>query len=104
MDLLPADVRKSLPPIDSVSTGGEPYAHVKFFTPDGSWTWYAAEFDGDDLFFGLVDGIALEYGYFRLSELAHVRGGLNLPIERDLYFQPRPLAELHEELAERRRG
>ena len=57
----------------------EPYAHVKFFTPDGSWTWYASEFDGDDLFYGLVDGFELEYGYFRLSELQEAQGPWGLP-------------------------
>jgi hypothetical protein len=31
-------------------------AHVKFFTPDSNWTWYASEFDGEDVFFGLVIG------------------------------------------------
>jgi hypothetical protein len=26
----------------------DPIAIVKFFTPDGSWTWFAFEFDGED--------------------------------------------------------
>ena len=63
---------------------------AKFFTPDSSWTWYAVEFDGDDLFWGLVDGFEKEWGYFSLNELQSVRGKLGLPIERDLYFgQPK---------------
>jgi hypothetical protein len=76
-------------------------AQVKFFTPDGGWTWYATEFDGDDLFFGLVVGFEMELGYFRLSELKTVRGRLGLPIERDLTFEPTRLGALknyHEEL------
>ena len=36
-------------------------------------------------FFGLVDGLEAELGYFWLSELTGVRGPLGLPIERDLY-------------------
>lgn len=71
----------------------------KFFYPDFSWTWYAIEFDGDDLFFGLVAGFENELGYFRLSELQSNRGRLGLPIERDLWFEPTPLSEvrkLHE--------
>ena len=59
---------------------------VKFFTPDSNWTWYATEFDGEDLFFGLVDGFEKELGYFSLKELQSVRGALGLPIERDMYF------------------
>ncbi len=71
-------------------------ALVKFFTPDSNWTWYAAEFDGEDIFFGLVIGFEVEMGYFRLSELQAVRGPLGLPIERDLHFTPTPLRELRD--------
>lgn len=69
-------------------------AVVKFFTPDGSWTWYASEFDGEDTFFGLVDGHVRELGSFSLSELKSVRGRFGLPIERDRHFTPTPLTEL----------
>jgi hypothetical protein len=51
------------------------------------------EFDGEDLFFGLVQGLEEELGYFSLSELESVRV-LGLPVERDLYFTPKPLSEL----------
>ena len=69
-------------------------ALVKFFTPDSNWTWYASEFNGDDIFFGLVIGFEAEFGYFSLSELESVRGPLGLPIERDLHFDPKSLEEL----------
>ena len=72
---------------------------VKFFTPDAQWTWYATEFDGEDLFFGLVVGLETELGYFSLLELESVRGPLGLPIERDMYFEPKTLSKvraLHE--------
>jgi len=45
-------------------------------------------------FFGLVHGLARELGYFWLSELSRVRGPLGLPVERDLYWTPVPLADL----------
>ena len=72
---------------------------VKFFTPDANWTWYAVsasqdETSGDVQFFGYVDGNFPELGYFWLSELESVRGSLGLPIERDLYWQPRLLANV----------
>jgi hypothetical protein len=69
-------------------------AQVKFFTPDAHWTWYASEFDGEDTFFGLVIGDFIEFGSFSLSELADVRGGFGLPIERDKFFEPTPLGVL----------
>ena len=59
---------------------------VKFFDPTGNWTWYATEFDGEDTFFGLVDGFELEWGDFSLSELQSVKGRFGLGIERDRYF------------------
>ncbi len=92
MKLLTQELLKQFPKLNE--TDGTPLEEkkvtAKFFTPDGSWTWYAVEFDGEDLFFGLVDGFEKEWGYFSLKELQSVRGALNLPIERDLYFgQPK---------------
>jgi hypothetical protein len=74
--------------------GLDAMAYVKFFTPDANWTWYASEFDGQDIFFGLVDGFEQELGYFSLRELQGIRGKLGLPVERDLYFRPQPLRAL----------
>jgi len=56
----------------------------------------ASEFDGRDIFFGLVIGFEAEFGYFSLSELESVRGPLGLPIERDQHFRPRALVELRD--------
>jgi DUF2958 family protein len=92
--LLPKKVRKLLPPLGSTEGQRDPKAVVKFFTPDSAWTWFATEYDGADQFFGLVDGFERELGYFSLKELLRVRGHLNLPVERDLYFEPTPLSEL----------
>ena len=78
--------------------GGKAIVHVKFFTPDANWTLYSTEFDGEDTFFGLVDGHCKELGYFSLSELQSVKGALGLPIERDLYWQPKTLDQIAPEL------
>jgi hypothetical protein len=95
MKLLTKEIRRALPPLGSQDGRGlEAIARVKFFTPDGGWTWYASEFDGEDTFFGLVVGFEAELGYFQLSELEQVRGRLGLPIERDRYFKPTALREL----------
>ncbi|MCB9112229.1 MAG: DUF2958 domain-containing protein [Anaerolineales bacterium] len=94
-ELLPKEIRTILPPLyANEEIGLAALALVKFFTPDSNWTWYASEFDGKDIFFGLVSGLELELGYFALSELEEARGLLGLPIERDLYFQPKSLQEL----------
>jgi hypothetical protein len=95
MHLLTKAIRQKLPPLyANEEQGTDALAIVKFFTPDSSWTWYASEFDGDDLFFGLAVGFEPELGYFRLSELQSVRGQLHLPVERDRFFKPTPLREL----------
>ncbi len=95
MKLLTEEIQRALPPLGSQDGKGlDTIARVKFFTPDGGWTWYATEFDGEDTFFGLVVGFEAELGYFQLSELEQVRGRLGLPIERDRYFKPTALREL----------
>lgn len=93
-ELLPNAVRETLPPLGAAEGDPDPLCRVKFFSPDFSWTWYAIEFDGEDTFFGLVDGFEKELGYFRLSELTENRGTLGLEIERDLHFTPKRLSEL----------
>ena len=90
MKLLTKALREKLPALYTNEDVVDPKAVVKFFTPFSSWTWYATEFDGDDTFFGLVDGLDKELGYFSLSELE----SLGPKIERDLYFQPTPLSKL----------
>ena len=93
--LLDQDSREKLPPLNSgEKLGLEAFAQVKFFTPDSNWTWYASEFDGEDIFFGLVDGLETELGYFSLKELNEVHGPMRLQIERDLHFESKKLGEL----------
>ncbi len=93
--LMSEEISAKLPPLYSgESKGLEAKAYVKYFTPDSNWTWYASEFDGEDIFFGLVSGFEIELGYFSLRELQEVRGPMGLPIERDLHFQQATLAEL----------
>lgn len=94
MQLLTPEIIAQLPVLYAQEQANDPIAYIKFFTPDSQWTWYVLEFDGEDLFFGLVQGFAEELGYFSFSELSEVRGPLGLPIERDLYFKPTPLSKL----------
>ena len=104
-NLLDEKSREKLPPLYSGEEQGlDALAQVKFFTPDAQWTWYASEFDGDDIFFGLVIGLEIEFGYFSLSELKSVRGPLGLPIERDLHYEPKSLRELRDQHKKDRGG
>ncbi len=71
----------------------DPLPVVKLFTPDGSATWLLASLDPEcpDIAEGLCDlGFGHpEMGSVRLSEIEAVRGGLGLPVERDLHFTPK---------------
>ena len=97
MELLPAELRERLPRLYSQESNPDPTVHLKFFTPDSNWTWFATEGEAredDFLFFGYVCGFEEEWGYFVLSELSEARGPMGLPIERDLYFTPGPFSEV----------
>ena len=94
IELLPKVLREQLPPLYSQEAVADPLVICKFFTPDAQWTWYALEFDGDDVFFGLVVGLEQELGYFLLSELTRARGPLGLPIERDVHFSATRLSQV----------
>ena len=97
MELLTQELRQQLPPLYSQEHVDDPLIVCKFFTPDSNWTWFVMEFDGEDLFFGLVVGFEKELGYFTLSELEEARGPLGLSIERDIYFTPKRLSEVRRE-------
>ena len=98
MKLLTADIRKKLLCNGKLRHQREQedkpepdfWPVVKLFTPDGGCTWLLTEIDPEDpdIAFGLCDlGFGCpELGSVSLSELESVRGQLNLPIERDLYF------------------
>jgi hypothetical protein len=67
---------------------------AKFFHPFSNWTWYATEFDGEDTFFGLVDGVEREWGSFSLRELTDLRVK-GLPMERDRFWTEGPVSDLN---------
>jgi len=108
MKLFPKEIRETLPDLYSQDgKGGKAVAYVKYFTPDSGFSWWITEGSpikdpqGKELdfhFFGLVDGHERELGYFVLSELEEVRGPMGLPIERDLYWQPKTLEEIAPEM------
>jgi len=74
----------------------DPVIIAKYFTPWSSWTWYATEFDLEELiFFGAVHGHEKEIGYFSLLEMLEIRGPAGLRIERDIHFGNLPLSSVH---------
>lgn len=95
MKLMTKEIEQQIPKLYSQDGKGEnAIVYVKFFDPYGSWSWYATEYSKEEkLFFGLVKGFETELGYFSLDELESVGR-----IERDLYFRPKTLKEVREEI------
>lgn len=75
---------------------GDGVARIKLFNPTGAGTWYLSEYDPETRqAFGLADlGCGAELGYISMEELVEFRGRFGLPIERDLYWTPKPLSEI----------
>jgi hypothetical protein len=88
MELLTKELREQLPPLYAQEHEADPLVICKFFTQDSSWTWYALEFDGVDVFFGFVIGLEQELGYFLLSEIGRARG----PFPADQAFSGQEVA------------
>lgn len=102
MKLLTKEIKEKLPALYSQDEVVDPVCVLKFFTPDAGWTWYITEGgkqeDGDWMFFAKVISPMCpapngELGYVTLSQLKTVRGGLGLPVERDIHFTPKPLSQ-----------
>jgi hypothetical protein len=111
MELMTKAIAAKLPKLystEKVATNDKKVV-VKFFQPWGRWTWYAVEGQAlnaagepaqagekvaDWYFFGYVQGLEDEWGYFTLGELEAVRGPFGLRIERDLHFGERKISEI----------
>ena len=94
MRLMTDELRRTIPPLYATEHDEDPIVRVKFFLPDAGWTWYVTEFGGEDVLFGLTVGLEVELGYFSLRELESLRGPLGLHVERDLYFELKPLSKV----------
>jgi hypothetical protein len=87
-------LKPKIPKLYESENSKDPLVVFKFFIPDSAWSWYVIEFDGEDTFFGLVDGHDQELGYFSLAELQSVQGPVGRSIEIDPDFQPQTLSSL----------
>ena len=91
MQLLTKEIKNKIPPL--YSTEEVPLEDkefiCKFFNPIGRGTWLVCEGEqvGDDYkFFGEVDLLEREWGYFYLSELESIKLPWGMKIERDILF------------------
>jgi hypothetical protein len=92
MKLLTQKIIKALEKSPLYSTDGvelkDKNVICKFFHPVAGWRWYVFEGNklenGDWEFFGMVDGLEKELGYFTLSQLENAPKRFGLGVERDL--------------------
>ncbi|WP_122893466.1 DUF2958 domain-containing protein [Arcobacter peruensis] len=94
-NLIPEEIRKTIPPFYATEDQKDPIVYVKLFL-DG-WTWYVTEMsmDGDICFGYVVSSFCSgELGYFSLAELFELKGSLGIGVERDLIFSPSPLSKI----------
>ncbi len=56
MKLLTKAILRKLAPLGTTQDAEDPFVPVKFFTPDGGWTWYVTEagLENDDFIFVTV--------------------------------------------------
>jgi hypothetical protein len=97
--IIPQEIRETLPDLYDSTYTTDPLCRVKLFTPDSNWTWFIIELSKEDnsTCYGYVQGLESELGYFSLEEIADVRGALNLPVERDINFEPTLLSTIQKE-------
>lgn len=94
MKIFTKKLLQKVPKLYETDSSKDPMVYIKLFYPSFHWTWYVIEFDGNDLFFGYVDGDFADLGYFSLKELLESRDKFGMPIERDRSFRPCRLSEL----------
>jgi hypothetical protein len=96
--LMTKQLEKRFDQVGSQEEIKDPLVIAKFFNPTGAGTWYATEYDPESrTFFGYVTIFGDwndEWGYFSLEELENIRGAFGLGIERDLYFEEKPISEV----------
>lgn len=97
MKLITKELEKRFAQVGRQEDAKDPLVVVKFFNPTGVGTWYATEYEPETgLFFGYVSIFSDhcdEWGYFSLKELEEFKGQFGLGIERDLYFDEKPISQ-----------
>jgi hypothetical protein len=98
MQLLTKELLRQFKKVGRQEEVSDPIVIAKFFNPAGAGTWYATEYDPESKeFFGYVFIFGDwndEWSSFALSELENYRGKFGLGIERDLYFEEKPVSEV----------
>jgi len=92
---------KNIPAIGETDGGKNPMdniAFVKLFGI-GRYTYFVTEWDGEDTVYGYcVSSLGSDCDEWGYSSISEWQSTTPLPIERDLYFTPKPVGEALTEL------
>lgn len=96
MKLVTDELRAVLAGLSETEDECDPLARAKFFASWCGWSWYPVEYNGDDIFVGVVmrPDRKTEFTLFQLSELEALRGPGGLRVERDPLFKPTRVSSL----------
>jgi len=98
MKLLTKQLEKRFAEVGNQKEKNNPLVIAKFFNPAGAGTWYATEYyPREKIFFGYVSIFGDyndEWGSFSLQELETFWGPFGLGIERDLFFNEKPISQV----------
>ena len=100
--LVTEEIAQKIPPMGEITENdevdfGAVTPTVKLFSPIRGWDWYVIEWDAaTGLCFGLVHGIAQEFGTFDLNDLACQTIGDIPLVEREVNWPGQSVRELQE--------
>lgn len=99
MKLFTREIEKKLQAQFKRGSDPEQLVYCKIFNPYGRGTWYIVNQDPDDpnYLWAIVDLFEVEEGSVLKSELENCRipvGHFSFPLERDLFWQPKPAREV----------
>ncbi len=100
MTLITKAIARKLPKLYETENTEDPTVHLKLFTPDAQCTWFITEMnpDTEEAFgYATLDGCNGELGYISVAEIRTVRGQFGLPVERDQWFESKPLSVAKQE-------
>ena len=84
-----------IPSTDAARAEPDPLVRVKLFNPSGAGTWWIAGYDPETrIAWGVAEIQEREVGDFDMGELVALRVRFGLPLERDLWWEPRPLSRV----------
>lgn len=99
MKLMTNELRKKLPPLHSTKDQEDPMVICRFYYPRYGVSFYAIEFDGENMFYGLIGHDKLRFDYFSLGGLEETQIVSTLTAVERMPFKPCRLSAFNSQIA-----